>query len=87
MAVNVWAGVAEKFLSVLERFLDPAQYSIVKAKRMAKALNIAENEFELCSEILRWVDDNIEMFLEAQQELSQFQKKHDKLKARFDKYD
>jgi len=83
----VRAGVAEKLLGVLEKFLDPAQYKIVKMKRQQKALNTAEEEFELCAEILAWVDENIEMFFEAQQEAEKFRKKHDKLKKRFNKYD
>ena len=84
MSSILWAGVAEKLLSVIERFLDPAQYSIVKSKRMQKALNTAEDEFELCSEILCWIEDNMVI---NTKEIKGFNKRHTKLKTRFNKYD
>ena len=88
----IWASIADKLLGVLEKFLDPRQYNIVRLKRMHKALNIAEKEFEICSELLAWVGDNISATVYVNyehgiKELNRMKRTHEKLKARFDKYD
>jgi hypothetical protein len=69
-----WALIADKLLGVLEKFLDPKQYDIVRMKRMAKAIDWAEKEFYLMDEMLDNVPDE------------KIKKIHDRNKKYFLKY-
>jgi hypothetical protein len=70
----IWASIADKLLGVLEKFLDPAQYKIVRMKQMHRALDWAEKEFDLMDEMLNLVPDE------------KIKKLHDRNKKYFLKY-
>jgi len=53
----IFAEIAERILGVIEKFLDPKQYDIVRMKRQQKAIDWAEQEFNLMEEMLNRVPD------------------------------
>jgi hypothetical protein len=85
--MNVWASIADKALGVLEKFLDPEQYSIAQSKRQEKAIAWAEKEFELTEELFKFMLDHLGIFHQHKDKIAKYKKIHEKYKSRFNKYD
>ena len=81
----LFAKIAEKLLGVVEKFLDPKQYDIVRMKRLKKAANLSEKQFTDTYDFMGWVEDELVMNEEQHKEFKKFKKTFTKRRERLEK--
>ena len=87
MANPFIVSIADKIFGIIENYLDPAQYDIVRLKHLKRAANWAEKDFQNTYDLLNWVEVEIELNPEKIKELRRFRKIHDKNVAKHQKWD